>query len=184
MTNRTTSCSWLLLKTEYLASRDHSIIQHSTMDIASTLVRSVARAFYHADPAYIIIIDALIMHSTLRDDDLALLLGTQTKHLRKLCGRLREDGLISVQARAELREGAQRPFNRDYYYINFHKAIDVVKYRLKVMMRQIESKYSQTAEEKKEYHCPQCKAEWTQMEVLDSMDDNFSFVCKLSLIHI
>lgn len=148
------------------------------MDIASTLIRSVARAFYHADPAYIIIIDALIMHSTLRDDDLALLLGTQTKHLRKLCGRLREDGLISVHARAELREGSQRPFNRDYYFINFHKAIDVIKYRLKVMMRSVEAKYSQTAEEKKEYHCPQCKAEWTQMEVLDSMDDNFQFVCK------
>jgi len=148
------------------------------MDIASTLIRSVARAFYHADPAYIIIIDALIMHSTLRDDDLALLLGTQTKHLRKLCGRLREDGLISVHARAELREGAQRPFNRDYYFINFHKAIDVIKYRLKVMMRSIEEKYSQTAEEKKEYHCPQCKAEWTQMEVLDSTDEYFQFICK------
>lgn len=148
------------------------------MDIASTLIRSVARAFYSVDPSYVIIIDALIVHSTLRDDDLAILLGTQTKHLRKLCGRLREDGIISVHSRAELREGAQRPFNRDYYFINYHRAIDVVKFRMKVMTDMIEKKYSQTADEKKEYSCPQCKAEWTQMEVLDSMDDQFRFVCK------
>jgi transcription initiation factor TFIIE subunit alpha len=148
------------------------------MDIASTLIRSVARAFYSVDPSYIIIIDALIVHSTLRDDDLAILLGTQTKHLRKLCGRLREDGLISVHSRAELREGAQRPFNRDYYFINYHRAIDAVKYRMKVMSNSIEKKYSQTADEKKEYFCPQCKAEWTQMEVLDSVDDQFNFLCK------
>jgi transcription initiation factor TFIIE subunit alpha len=148
------------------------------MDIASTLIRSIARAFYGVDPSYIIIIDALIVHSTLRDDDLAILLGTQTKHLRKLCGRLREDGIISVHSRAELREGAQRPFNRDYYFINYHRAIDVVKFRMKVMTNMIEQKYSQTADEKKEYSCPQCKAEWTQMEVLDSMDDQYRFVCK------
>lgn len=148
------------------------------MDIASQLVRSVVRAFYPTEPAYIIIIDALIMHSALRDDDLALLLGTQTKFLRKLCSRLREDGLISVHSRAEMREGAQRPFNRDYYFINFHRAIDVIKYRLKVMTREIEKRYTQTADEKKEYFCPRCKSEWTQMEVLDTFDDMGQFLCK------
>lgn len=104
-------------------------------------------------------------------------MGMQTKYLRKLCGRLREDGLLSVHAVPEMREGAQRPFNRDYYYINFHRAIDVIKYRLKKMTRQIEQRFSQTVEEKKDYFCVQCKAEYTQMEVLD-MSGPMGFECR------
>lgn len=39
----------------------------------------------------------LTLHS-LNADDLAQLLGTQKKDLRKFCGRLREDRMISVYA--------------------------------------------------------------------------------------
>ncbi len=145
------------------------------MDLAQTLLRSVARAFYETE--YILVIDALILHSALRDDDLALLMGQQTKQLRRLCGKLREDGLISVHSRTEIREGAQRPVSRDYYFINFHRAVDVVKYRLKKMTREIERKYGQTVEEKKEYTCPQCKSQYTLMEVLDGFAPQ-GFLCR------
>ena len=64
------------------------------MELAKTLVRCVARAFY--ETRHILVIDALMIHSTLPNEDLALLLGMQQKDLRKLCGKLREDRLISV----------------------------------------------------------------------------------------
>jgi len=146
------------------------------MEIAQTLIRSVVRAFYEVE--HILIVDALILHSALRDDDLALLMGTQTKYLRKLCSKLREDGLVSVHSRSETREGAQRPFSRDYYFINFHGAIDVVKFRLKRMGREIEARFGQTPDEKKEYACAQCAAEYTQMEVLDTIGARGEFECK------
>lgn len=146
------------------------------MNIAHTLIRSIARAFYSVE--HVLIIDALVLHSALRDDDLALLMGTQTKYLRKLCSKLREDGLIAVHSRSETREGAQRPFSRDYYFINYHKAIDVVKFRLKRMGRDIEARFGQTADEKKEYGCPRCGNEYTQMEVLDTIGPMGEFECK------
>jgi transcription initiation factor TFIIE subunit alpha len=82
------------------------------MDLAKTLIRCVARAFH--ETRYVLVVDALIVHSayvplypitppsiltpthSLRDDDLAHLLGMQTKELRKLCAKLEEDRLLTV----------------------------------------------------------------------------------------
>ena len=135
------------------------------MDLASTLLKSTVRSFY--PPEQIVIMDAVLQHSALRDDDLALLLGMQVKALRKTCSKLREDGLISVHSRQETREGANRPFARDYYFVDTHRAIDVIKFRLKSMAKMVDAKYGQTVEEKQEYRCSRCKASYTQMEVLD-----------------
>ncbi|KAI9723520.1 MAG: hypothetical protein M1828_004116 [Chrysothrix sp. TS-e1954] len=138
------------------------------MEQAHDLIRSVARAFY--PPEQTLIIDALVLHSAVRDDDLAHLMCMQVKYARKLCGRLREDGMLSVHSRAETKEGSNRPFSRDYFFIDTHKTIDVIKYRLARMTRDVDAKYGQTEDEKKEYFCPQCKSEYTQMEVLDVVD--------------
>ena len=111
----------------------------------------------------------------------------QQKDLRKLCGRLREDRLISVYApnlhgktlnlrfpvlisqfrhsRPEIREGQTRPVNREYYYIPLHPVIDAIKYRVSRLTSTIKSQYTPSAE-RKEFACPRCKAEWTQLEVL------------------
>ncbi|KAL9081263.1 MAG: hypothetical protein Q9159_007368 [Coniocarpon cinnabarinum] len=145
------------------------------MDLAQTLLRSVARSFY--PPEQIIILDAVLLHSALRDDDLALLMGMQVKALRKTCSKLREDGLLSVHSRQETREGANRPFARDYFYVDTHRAIDVVKFRLKSMAKMVDQKYGQSVEEKKEYICPRCLAQYTQMEVLDTVGIS-GFECK------
>ncbi|KAI4110408.1 MAG: hypothetical protein LQ339_001273, partial [Xanthoria mediterranea] len=64
------------------------------MDSSKALIRSIARALY--DTRHVLVIDALMMHSTLSNEDLAHLLNMQPKDLRKLCGRLREDRLLSV----------------------------------------------------------------------------------------
>jgi transcription initiation factor TFIIE subunit alpha len=64
------------------------------MDLASTLIRTVVRAFY--ETRQILIVDALFIHSVLHAEDLAFLLGMQQKDLRKLCAKLREDRLIAV----------------------------------------------------------------------------------------
>lgn len=81
------------------------------MDLAITLVKSVMRAFYPTRE--ILVMDALILHETqvfgpnsleqtpngvtsLRDDDLAYLMAMNTKDLHKVCGRLREDRLLTV----------------------------------------------------------------------------------------
>ena len=154
-------------------------------DLAHTLIRLTSRIFY--TPEHSLVLEALIHHSTLPDHDLAHLLSIQTKHLRKLCGRLREDGLLAIQTRAERRTdgtgaswfggsnngtsmaGKERLSNKDWYYLNFHRAIDSVKYRLWKLSKHIEAQGAPEAE-KKDLVCPQCKSQWTELEVLDRID--------------
>ncbi|KAL9102183.1 MAG: hypothetical protein Q9163_002631 [Psora crenata] len=134
------------------------------MDIAKTLIRSVTRAFY--ETKHVLVVDALMIHSALPNEDLAFLLGMQQKDLRKLCGRLREDRLLAVHSRPEIRDGMTRPVNKDYYYIDFHSTIDAIKYRMFYLTEKVKELYK-PSHEKKDYFCPQCRAQWTQLEVLD-----------------
>ena len=143
---------------------------------AATLLRSASRAFY--PPEHILILDAILLHSALSDDDLAHLMGQQRKALRKLSSKLVHDGVVTVTSRQEIKEGHTRPINKDYYWVDTHRAIDVVKYRIKSMFKEVERRYGQKVEEKKEFRCGTCKSEYTQMEVLDSVGP-YGFICKL-----
>ncbi|KAF2481586.1 hypothetical protein BDY17DRAFT_253181 [Neohortaea acidophila] len=146
-------------------------------DSAALLLRTVTRAFYTTE--HILVIDALLLHSTLPDTDLAHVLSMQPKALRKLCGRLKEDGLLSVQIRAQKKtDGSQsyyansnnpRIIHKDWYYINFHHAIDSIKYRMYRLNKHVESLGAPTTE-KKDLVCPRCKGQYTELEVLDRID--------------
>ncbi|KAI2787890.1 hypothetical protein POX_f08272 [Penicillium oxalicum] len=144
------------------------------MDLANTLIRSVARAFY--ETRHILIVDALFLHSVLHAEDLAFLMGMQQKDLRKLCARLREDRLIGVSTRAEIRDGATRPVNREYYYIPLHPVIDAIKYKVSRLTSTIKEQYT-PSEERKEYMCPRCLSEWTELDVLSLVSDE-GFECQ------
>ncbi|KAI9742653.1 MAG: hypothetical protein M1818_003794 [Claussenomyces sp. TS43310] len=145
------------------------------MDLAQTLMRSVMRSFY--DTKHILVIDALIIHSALRDDDLAHLMGSMnTKELHKLCGKLREDRFLAVHTRSEIKEGQQRPISRTYYYIDYRSAIDAIKWRVYSIDKAVQGT-TVAAEDRKEFSCPRCKAQWTQMEVLDNVDFEKGFLC-------
>ncbi|KAK6341259.1 hypothetical protein TWF696_008343 [Orbilia brochopaga] len=133
------------------------------MDVAKSLVRCVARAFY--DVKHILVVDALMIHSALRDDDLAHLLGTQTKELHKLCGKLKEDRMISVHTRQELKEGQTRTVARTYYYVDFRGTVDAIKYRMHKLERTVQSKMDTDAEAKG-YACPRCRRRFTPLDVL------------------
>ncbi|KAK5127990.1 hypothetical protein LTR85_005107 [Meristemomyces frigidus] len=159
-------------------------------NLATDLLRTVARAFYPTE--HVLVIDALVIHSTLPDKDLAHVLGMQPKALRKLCGRLKEDGLLSVQTRSERRadgtggyfasskpgeQGKERLTNTDWYYLNFHRAIDSIKFRMYKLNKHVESLGAPTTE-RKDLSCPQCKSQWTELEVMDKIDfSTGAFLC-------
>ncbi|ROW15430.1 hypothetical protein VPNG_02308 [Cytospora leucostoma] len=150
------------------------------MDLAKQLVRSCARAFYQQpsfDVRHILVIDALVIHSALRDDDLAYLLSmTAMKDLHKLCAKLRDDRFLAVHIRSELKEGSVRPVNRTYYYIDYRQTIDFIKWRVYKLGKDMQVP-SVPANERKEYVCPRCKADYTQMEVLDTVGP-LGFICQ------
>ncbi|KAL5051608.1 hypothetical protein BDW71DRAFT_171455 [Aspergillus fruticulosus] len=144
------------------------------MDLANTLIRTVARSFY--ETRHILIIDALFIHSVLHAEDLAFLLGMQQKDLRKLCAKLREDRLIAVSTRAEIRDGSTRPVNREYYYIPLHPVVDAIKYKVSKLTSTIKLQYT-PSQERKEYICLRCGAEWTELDVLSLYSDE-GFECQ------
>ncbi|KAI6715266.1 hypothetical protein B2J93_3542 [Marssonina coronariae] len=145
------------------------------MELAQSLVRSCVRSFY--DTKHILVVDALIIHSALRDDDMAYLMGMNTKELHKLCGRLKEDRFLAVHTRQEHKEGQQRPMNRTYYYIDYRATIDAIKWRVYLLNKQVQGN-TVPEMERKEYFCSRCKSEWTQLEVLDKWDIALGFRCQ------
>ncbi|KAL3477351.1 TFIIE alpha subunit-domain-containing protein [Aspergillus californicus] len=144
------------------------------MDLANTLIRTVARAFY--ETRHILVVDALFIHSVLHAEDLAFLLGMQQKDLRKLCAKLREDRLIAVNTRAEIRDGSTRPVNREYYYIPLHPVVDAIKYKVSKLTSTIKLQYT-PSQERKEYICLRCGSEWTELDVLSLYSDE-GFECQ------
>lgn len=129
-------------------------------ELATLLLRTIARSFYQVD--HVLAIDTLIIHSTLSDTDLAHVMGMQPKVVRRICGKLKEDGLVSIQQRTERRTdgsggfmagsgdkpGKERVMHKDWYYLNFHTAIDSVKYRLLRLSKHVDQLGASTTEKK------------------------------------
>ncbi|KAG0138562.1 TFIIE alpha subunit-domain-containing protein [Tuber indicum] len=145
------------------------------MEIAKSLVKCVARAFY--DTKHILVIDALMIHNAVRDDELGKLLGFQSKDLQKLCGRLKEDRMLAVHNRPEQKEGQQRPTNRTYYYVEFRSTIDAVKYRMHGVVKDVEKKMNKDADTKG-YVCPYCQKRFSILDAMSVARDEMGlFVC-------
>ena len=100
----------------------------------------------------------------------------QQKDLRKLCARLREERLIATHTRAEIRDGSTRPVNREYYYIPLHPVIDAIKYKISKLTATVKAQYT-PSEERKEYICTRCGAEFTELDVLSLYTDE-GFICQ------
>lgn len=145
------------------------------MDTAKSLVKCVARAFY--DTKHILVVDALMIHNAVRDDELARLLGLQTKDLHKLCGKLKEDRMLNVHTRPETKEGQQRPVNRTYYYVEFRGTIDACKFRMHGVVKEVEKKMNKDADTKG-YVCPRCQKRFSVLDAVSlDRDDDGMFVC-------
>ncbi|KAK3359784.1 transcription initiation factor TFIIE-like protein [Lasiosphaeria hispida] len=144
------------------------------MDVAQTLVRSVMRAFYSTQE--ILVVEALVTHSALRDDELAYLMKMNLKDLHRLCATLRDARFLTVHTRPEVQAGKTRPINRTYYFIDYRQTIDAIKWRVYKTDKDMQG-IAQPADENKEYSCARCSAQWTQMEVLDSVSAA-GFICQ------
>jgi transcription initiation factor TFIIE subunit alpha len=85
--------------------------------------------------------------------------------------------VVQSYARSETREGAQKPITKEYYYIDYRRAVDSIKYRIHAIDESVKASNKPTAE-KKDLICPRCKAQWGLMEVLDNPDpQGRGFMC-------
>ena len=150
------------------------------LELGKVFVKTVVRMFYETE--HIVVIDALVYHGALHMQDLVVVLdmGKSTKQVGKYVGKLKEAGLISIAQRQETREGALKAVTREYYYIDYRRAIDAVKYKIHKVDSRIKKDAKPTTE-KMEFKCKRCQSEFTQIDVLDYIDPlgrDSGFSCK------
>ncbi|KAK9461053.1 TFIIE alpha subunit-domain-containing protein [Lipomyces oligophaga] len=133
------------------------------MEHVNVLLQYVARSFY--ETRHIIILDAILRHNLISDDDLPQLVGIQKKELHSLCARLRDDCLLKVHTRSEPREGQQRPIQRTYYFVQYREAVDAVKWRIH-KLGETYNEQMRNDIDTQGYACPLCKRRYNAMEVL------------------
>ncbi|ETW77930.1 hypothetical protein HETIRDRAFT_126621 [Heterobasidion irregulare TC 32-1] len=139
------------------------------------LVQYVSRAFY--EPKFIVVMDQLARHEVLKDDDLAGRMGLQLKELNKLMAVLEGDRLVQVHRQNELKEGAQRSVGRQYFYVDFQRFCNVVKWRVSEMRRRIDTGLRNELDNKG-YICPRCHKSFAPLEVDKLMDfERGAFIC-------
>lgn len=143
-------------------------------DTVRSLIRFVVRGFY--SKSCVLILDAVLLHSVLSEDDLNYLLGIQRKELRSLCNKLVDDRLLANHIQKE--ENAQlRLTTRTYYYIHITEAIDAIKWKVHSVVSRIKEEMTKYGNPQG-YVCPRCSRQYSQIDAISLLsDDKSSFIC-------
>lgn len=145
----------------------------SGLELVKLLLRRIARGFYQAK--HCILLDIIIEYSAIRDDYIARMMGLQSQEVRKLCGRLRDDRLITLHTRPEEKAGHTRLVNRSYYYIDYRDAVDAIKFRMHSLVHKVQEQ-SKNDFGSKFYVCPYCHRRYSSLDILPLFRDNM-FLC-------
>ncbi|KAG0256106.1 hypothetical protein BG011_004739, partial [Mortierella polycephala] len=78
----------------------------------------------------------------------------------------------------EARKPDQRPIPNTYYYLDYKIFVDVVKYKIHKMGRELDSVMSKKEVESAGYRCPACTKSYAMVEVMHHVDaDGTGFLC-------
>lgn len=143
-------------------------------DTIRSLIRFVARGFYSKQ--YILILDAILLHSVLSEDDLYYLLGINPKQLRALCYKLVDDRLLVNHVQKE-ENNQQRLTTRTYYYIHITEAIDSIKWKVHSIVNELKEEMSRLGNPNG-YVCLRCGKKVSQLDAISLLsDDKLNFIC-------
>lgn len=130
------------------------------------LVRLIARGFYSMEHA--IILDILVRHPCMKEDDMLDLLKFERKQMRSMLNTLKSDKFIKMRMRVETdTEGHTTRHN--YYFINYKVFVNVVKYKLDHVRRKIETAERQSTS-RSSFKCPNCFKTYTDLEAGQLLD--------------
>lgn len=131
------------------------------------LVQVTTRMFY--SPRYVITMDQLIRKEAMRDEELAARVGIAPKDVAKIANKLAEDGLLAAHRRNELRPGAMKASPRTWYYIDFQRTIDNIKWKMFKIRKQIDDKLRNELDSQG-YNCPRCKKVFSTLDAGSLLD--------------
>uniref|UniRef100_A0A0B6ZR75 General transcription factor IIE subunit 1 n=1 Tax=Arion vulgaris TaxID=1028688 RepID=A0A0B6ZR75_9EUPU len=125
------------------------------------LVRLIVRGFYGVEHS--LVIDMLVRHPCVKEDDLAELLKFERKHLRSVLNSLKIDKFLKSRMRVETDEEG-RTTRHTFYFINYSVFVNVVKYKLDHMRRKIETD-ERDSTSRSTFKCAGCEKTYTDLEV-------------------
>lgn len=99
----------------------------------------------------------------MKEDDICELLRFERKQLRARIAILRTDKFLQVRLKMETGpDGKAAKVN--YYFINYKTFVNVVKYKLDLMRKRMETE-ERDATSRASFKCPNCKKTFTDLEV-------------------
>lgn len=139
-----------------------------------SLIRFVGRGFYSKQ--YILILDAVLVHSVLSEDDLIYLLGIQRKELRLFCNKLVDDRLLTTHIQRE-ENHQQRLISRTYYFIHITEAIDSIKWKVHSIVNKLKQEMNLYGNPHG-FVCKRCLRTYSQLDAISLLnDDKSQFIC-------
>ncbi|XP_020712446.1 general transcription factor IIE subunit 1 [Athalia rosae] len=136
------------------------------------LARLVVRGFYTIEDA--LIVDMLVRNPCMKEDDICELLKFERKMLRARISTLRNDKFIQVRLKMETgSDGKAQKVN--YYFINYKTFVNVVKYKLDLMRKRMETE-ERDATSRASFKCTNCLKTFTDLEadqLFDMTTDEF-----------
>uniref|UniRef100_A0A336M2K2 General transcription factor IIE subunit 1 n=1 Tax=Culicoides sonorensis TaxID=179676 RepID=A0A336M2K2_CULSO len=124
------------------------------------LARLVVRGFHTIEDA--LIIDMLVRNPCMKEDDLCELLKFERKMLRAKIATLRNDKFIQIRLKMETGpDGKAQKAN--YYFINYKTFVNVVKYKLDLMRKRMETE-ERDATSRASFKCTECLKTFTDLE--------------------
>ncbi|EAZ63074.1 large subunit of transcription factor tfIIE [Scheffersomyces stipitis CBS 6054] len=151
-------------------------------DVVKSLLRFVTRGFYSVP--YVLIMDAVIKHSVLSEDDLIHLLSIKRKELRSLCNKLVDDRLLVNHIQKEESgqpngqpNGQPKFVTRTYFFIHVTEAIDSIKWKVHYIVNQLKQEMSHFGNPQG-YACPRCGKKVSQLDAISLLsEDKTEFLC-------
>ncbi|XP_058985462.1 general transcription factor IIE subunit 1 [Musca domestica] len=132
------------------------------------LARLVVRGFYTIEDA--LIIDMLVRNPCMKEDDIAELLRFEKKQMRARITTLRSDKFIQIRLKMETGpDGKAQKVN--YYFINYKTFVNVVKYKLDLMRKRMETE-ERDATSRASFKCTNCNKTFTDLEADQLFDFN------------
>lgn len=145
-------------------------------DIVKSLLKFVVRCFYSG--TYVLVLDGILFHSVLSEEDLAHLLGIKRPELRGLLTKLLEDRMIAVHSQQEFHFNT-RSIKRYYYYIKYPQAIDAIKWKVHQIVSRLKDDLDRNSAPQG-YMCPVCQTKYSQLEAVSLLNyEKTQFLCSL-----
>ncbi len=130
------------------------------------LVRYIIRAFYETE--HHLIIDLLVHHACIREEDLLELIKLDQKQLRSAINTLKSDKFVKSRMMMETTEEG-KVNKHNLYFLNYSTFVNVVKYKLDYMRRKIETE-ERDATSRASFKCARCVRSFTDLEAGELFD--------------